>query len=138
MPRRPLLEIILDPRTIQWLLGLGGALLVVGLVIWLAAVGVFENPVVVAVALGIANAAVLVAGWATIRFTRYQTVGRAITLAGLFGDAVESLVLPCPGPDYDRRTIFGGRRWSVACSTWLRRWCCAITCSSTCLPAESP
>jgi len=50
-PRRPLLEIILDPRTIQWLLGLGGVLLVVGLVIWLAAVGVFENPVVVAVAL---------------------------------------------------------------------------------------
>ena len=51
-PRRPLLEIILDPRTIQWLLGLGGVLLVVGLVIWLAAVGVFENPVVVAVTLG--------------------------------------------------------------------------------------
>jgi hypothetical protein len=79
-PRRPLLEIILDPRTIQWLLGLGGVLLVVGLVIWLAAVGVFENPVVVAVTLGGVNLAVLASGWATIRFSRYQTVGRFITL----------------------------------------------------------
>ena len=32
--RRPLWEILLDPRSIQWLLALGGALLVVGLVIW--------------------------------------------------------------------------------------------------------
>lgn len=79
-PRRPLWEIILDPRTIQWLLGLGGALLVVGLVIWLATLGVFENPTVVAVALGVANAAVLCGGWAVIRFTRYQMAGRAITL----------------------------------------------------------
>ena len=75
-----MLEIILDPRTIQWLLGLGGVLLVLGLVIWLATLGVFKNPVVVAVALGIGNAAVLVGGWAIIRFTRYQTAGRAITL----------------------------------------------------------
>ncbi len=79
-PRPPLWEIILDPRTIQWLLGLGGALLVIGLVIWLATLGVFKNPVVVAVALGIGNAAVLGGGWATIRFSRYRTAGRAITM----------------------------------------------------------
>jgi hypothetical protein len=79
-PRQPLWEIILDPRTIQWLLGLGAVLLVLGLVIWLAALGIFENPLVVAVALGIGNAAVLGGGWAVIRFSRYQTAGRAITL----------------------------------------------------------
>ena len=78
--RKPLWEIILDPRTIQWFLGLGGVLLVLGLVIWLATLGIFKNPVVVAVALGIGNAAVLAAGWATIRFSRYQIAGRAITL----------------------------------------------------------
>jgi hypothetical protein len=78
--RRPLWEIILDPRTIQWMLGLGGFLAVLGLVIWLAAVGVFKDPIVVAVALGLGNAAVLGGGWATIRFSRYQTAGRAVTL----------------------------------------------------------
>ena len=79
-PHRPLWEILLDPRTIHWLLGLGGVLLVIGLVIWLAAVGVFKNPVIVAVSLGLGNAAALLAGWATIRFSRYQTVGRFVTL----------------------------------------------------------
>jgi hypothetical protein len=71
-PRRPIWEIILDPRTIQCL--------VLGLVIWLATLGIFENPVVVAFALGIGNAVVMGGGWAIIRFSRYQTAGRAITL----------------------------------------------------------
>jgi hypothetical protein len=79
-PRQPLWEIILDPRSIQWLLGLGSVIFVIGLVIWLATLGIFENPVVVAVALGIANAVVLGGGWAMIRLTRYRTAGRAITL----------------------------------------------------------
>ena len=67
-PRPPLWEIILDPRTIQWLLGLGGVLLVVGLVIWLATLGNLQNPLVVAVSLGIGNAVVLAGGWATSAF----------------------------------------------------------------------
>jgi hypothetical protein len=71
---------VLDPRSIQWLLALGGALLVLGLVIWLATLGVFENPAVLAVILGAANAALLGGGWATILRTRYQTAGRALTL----------------------------------------------------------
>ena len=79
-PRRPLWEIILDPRTIQWLLGLGGVLFVLGLVIWLATLGIFDHPWKVAVALGLGNAVVLAGGWAIIRFSRYQTAGRAITL----------------------------------------------------------
>ena len=79
-PRKPLLEILLDPRTIQWLLGLGGVLLVLGLIIWLATLGIFKNPIIVAVALGIGNGAVLLGGWAVIRYTRYQTAGRALTL----------------------------------------------------------
>jgi hypothetical protein len=74
------MEILLDPRSIQWLLASGGLLLVLGLVIWLAAAGLFENKVFVASLLGVANAAVLVGGWAMIRFSRYQMAGRALTL----------------------------------------------------------
>ncbi len=85
--RRPLWEIILDPHSIQWFLGLGGTIFIIGLVIWLATLGIFDNPLIVAVALGIGNAAVLGGGWAMIRFSRYQTAGRAITL-------LASLVMP--------------------------------------------
>ncbi len=79
-PRRPLLEVLLDPKSIQWLLGFGGALLVLGLVIWLATLGIFKNPHVVAAALGLGNAALLGCGWAITSRTRYQTAGRALTL----------------------------------------------------------
>ncbi len=79
-PRRPVWEILLDPRSIQWLLALGGALLVVGLVIWLATLGIFKNAKVVAVALGLGNAALLGGGWFVTTRTRYQTAGRALTL----------------------------------------------------------
>jgi hypothetical protein len=108
-PRRPLWEIVLDPRTIQWLLGLGGVMLVVGLIIWLATVGVFENPVVVAVVLGAANAAVLAAGWATIRWSRYQTAGRAITL-------LACLVMPLNLWFYHANGLItlGGNLWAAA------------------------
>jgi hypothetical protein len=79
-PRRSLWEILLDPASIQWLLGLGGALLVVGLVLWLAARGLFADPRTMAVALGAGNGALLLLGWAVLTRTRYQTAGRALTL----------------------------------------------------------
>jgi hypothetical protein len=34
-PRRHLLEMLLDPRNIQWLLGFGGVMLVAGLLLYL-------------------------------------------------------------------------------------------------------
>jgi hypothetical protein len=79
-PRRSVLELLLDPQSIQWLLGGGGALTVLGLVIWLASIGVFGNPVFVAVALGLGNAILLGGGWALLMRTRYQVAGRALTL----------------------------------------------------------
>jgi hypothetical protein len=79
-PRRNLLEVLLDPRSIQWLLAVGGALLALGLIIWLAAAGLFENKLFVAALLGAGNAGLLAAGWAVLRFTRFQTAGRALTL----------------------------------------------------------
>jgi hypothetical protein len=79
-PRRPLLEILLDPRSIQWFLAFGGGLFVLGLVLYLYTKGVFENKGVVAVCLGAANLTLLLGGWALILRTRYQLAGRALTL----------------------------------------------------------
>ncbi len=80
VPARNFLEILLDPRSIQWLLASGGAVLAIGLVVWLAAAGLFENKMFVAVLLGGANLALLAAGLAAVRFTRYQLAGRALAL----------------------------------------------------------
>jgi hypothetical protein len=79
-PRRNFLEMLLDPRSIQWLLASGAAVLVLGVVIWLAASRYFENPLFVAVLMGVGNALLLAGGWALIRLTRYQLAGRALTL----------------------------------------------------------
>lgn len=108
-PRRTVLEILLDPRTIQGLLGGGGALLVIGLVIYLATSGFFKNPVTVAVLLGAGNAAVLVGGWALIARSRYQMAGRALTL-------LACLVMPLNLWFYHANEIlmFEGNLWVAA------------------------
>jgi hypothetical protein len=79
-PRRSILEILLDPRSIQWLLASGGVLLVVGLVIWLASLGVFKNTLVVATCLGAGTLVVLGGGCAIVKLTRHQLAGRALAL----------------------------------------------------------
>ncbi len=78
-PRRNLMEILLDPRSIQALLGLGGALMVVGLVIllWL---NNFFTPQVTAIGMALTNVAVLGAGIQLIRKTRFQMAGKAVSL----------------------------------------------------------
>lgn len=79
-PHRSFLEILLDPQTIHWLLAGGGALIVLGLVIWLASLGLFDNAPFVAVGLGVGNLALLGGGWALMLQTRHDTAGRALTL----------------------------------------------------------
>jgi hypothetical protein len=78
--RRSVMEILLDPRSIQWLLASGGVLLVVGMVIWLASLGLFKNVLVVAACMGAGTLAVTAGGFAMIKFTRYQLAGRAMAL----------------------------------------------------------
>ena len=78
-PRRSILEMLLDPRSIQWLMGLGGALMVVGIVILLW-VNKYFTPPVLAMVMGGANIAFLIGGWGIIRKTRYQLVGKGLTL----------------------------------------------------------
>jgi hypothetical protein len=80
VPRRSFMEVLLDPHTIQWLLASGGVLFVLGLVIWMISMGLFENPRVVAAALGTGNAVILAGGGLLLVRTRYQLAGRALTL----------------------------------------------------------
>src|SRR5262245_20827762 len=78
-PRRSLMENLLDPRNIQYLLAFGAALMVVGVIILLW-VNDFFTPMTAAVGLGVANTALLVAGWYLLRGTRFAGAGRALTL----------------------------------------------------------
>jgi len=115
-PRR-FLEIMLDPRTLQGLMLVGGGLLVLGLVVWLWSIGVFENRLVVAGCLGAGNVALLVTGVAGYRFTRYQTAAKGITLLGC-------LVMPLNLWFYDAQGLVtldqGGHLWIPALV------CCAV------------
>ena len=122
-PRRNIMEILLDPRSIQWLLGLGSALIVVGLVILLW-INEFFTPPVMAVVMGAVNIAVLVGGWGLIRMTRYQTVGKALTL-------LACLVMPLNLWYYSTNSLvtLDGHLWIAAvvicvlyaASAWLLR-----------------
>ena len=117
VPKRHILEILLDPRSIQYLMMFGGSLLVLGLVIWLWAVGVFANKLVIATAMGGANIGVLAVGWAVLSFSRYQTAGRGITL-------LACLIMPLNLWFYDAQGLItlreGGHLWIPALV------CCAL------------
>ena len=115
--RRGLIEMLVDPRTIQGLMMCGGGLLVLGLVVWLWSIGIFENPKLVAVCLGIGNLGLLGAGVGLVRGTKNQTAGMAITL-------LSCLVLPLNLWFYDAQGLItlsqGGNLWVPALV------CCAI------------
>jgi hypothetical protein len=80
VPRRSFLEVMLDPHSIRWMLAAGGALIVLGGVIWLASLGILDNPLFIAIILGTGNAALLGGGYALILYTRHDNAGRALTL----------------------------------------------------------
>lgn len=110
-PARSLVDRLLDPRSLQALMACGGGLLVLGLVVWLWSVGVFENRLVVAGLLGGANLAALAGGVALVLRSRYQTAGRGVTL-------LASLVLPLNLWFYNAQGLItlkdGGHLWIPA------------------------
>ena len=79
---RMMFEALLDPRSIQWMLMLGGGLLVLGAIIWLVSKKVFDDPKVLALALGIGSLAILGGGWWLELKTRFRTAGQALTFLG--------------------------------------------------------
>src|SRR6185503_5721339 len=70
---------LLDPRSIQWMLMIGGGLCVLGLIVWLVSLGVFEDPRVLALVLGAGTLAILGAGWFVALRTRFRVAGQALT-----------------------------------------------------------
>lgn len=111
LPKLSLVERMLDPKSLHALMMSGGGLLVIGLVIWLWSIGVFENSLVVAVCLGTANFAMIGGGAALARFTRYLTAGRSIALLGC-------LIMPLNLWFYDAQGLItlahGGHLWIPA------------------------
>ena len=60
---RRMFEAMLDPQSIQWMLIVGGVLAVLGLIIWVVSLGIFENRAIVAFALGVGTLMILGVGW---------------------------------------------------------------------------
>lgn len=115
--RRNWIEVLVDPQTLQGLMLCGGGLLVLGLVVWLWSIGVFENKLVVATCLGAGNFALLAVGVSGARFSRYQTASKAITM-------LACLVMPLNLWFYDAQGLItldqGGHLWVPALV------CCAL------------
>jgi len=79
---RRMFEALLDPRSIQWMLMIGGGLCVLGLIVWLVSVGLFDNKKVLAVGLGVGTLAILALGWYVTLRTRFNIAGQALTFLG--------------------------------------------------------
>ena len=106
-----LLQSLLDPQSLRVMMTTGGGMLVAGLVIWLWAVGVFEDPLVAACGLGVANLTLMAVGAGVVRYTRHATAGTAITL-------LACLVMPLNLWFYDAQGLItlrnGGHLWVPA------------------------
>lgn len=76
---RLMFEALLDPRSIQWMLTLGGGLLVLGVVIWLVSLGIFKDPTVLAIAMGAGTAVLMGGGWWLTLKSRFHMAGQALT-----------------------------------------------------------
>lgn len=115
--RRSFIEQLLSPQTLQWMMACGSGLLMLGLVIWLWSVGIFENPVVVAVSAGAATLSLLAGGMSMILKTRHQLAGRWLTMLG-------AVALPLNLWLYDAQGLItlaeGGHLWIPAAI------CCVI------------
>ncbi len=106
-----LIEQILSPQSLQWMMLSGGGMLVIGFVVWLWSVGVFENPLMICGLVGAVTTSLLGSGVAMVRFSRYQLAGRGITLLG-------SIALPLNLWLYDAQGLVtladGGHLWIPA------------------------
>lgn len=118
-----ILEAILDPKSLQYLMMLGSALLVLGLVIWLATQGFFDDPHVMAVCGAVVNLAVLGGGAYLLRYTRFEMAGRGMTL-------LACLVMPLHLWFYDAQGLIvlneGGHLWIPALVIAVLYAVCAI------------
>ncbi|MEO0531551.1 MAG: hypothetical protein AAF266_13400, partial [Planctomycetota bacterium] len=106
-----LFELLLDPRGLQTLMLAGGGLLALGLVLWLAVIGVFDEPIYGASGLGVANLSLLGTGVWLAAETRYRLAGRATAM-------LACLLMPLNLWFYDAQGLVtladGGHLWVAA------------------------
>jgi hypothetical protein len=76
---KKMFEALLDPRSIQWMLMLGGGLLVLGLVVLLINWLDIEAPYIIAASMGAGTLAIMAGGWYFALKTKYKIAGRALT-----------------------------------------------------------
>jgi len=115
--RGSIVEQLLSPQTLQRMMACSGGLLVLGFVGWLWSIGLFKEPLVAAVAIGVANLTVLGIGMSLVKFSRYQLAGGGLTL-------LASLAMPLNLWFYDAQGLVtlanGGHLWMPAAV------CCGI------------
>lgn len=110
-PSPSFVQKLLDPQSLQILMGAGGGLVALGVVLWLAVIGVFDNPVYAAVGLAAANFALLAGGVQLALNTRHKLAGRATAM-------LACLLLPLNLWFYDAQGLItldqGGNLWAPA------------------------
>ena len=76
---RRMMAAMLDPRSIQWMLSLGGGLMVIGIIVWLTSLGIFEEPRILAAFLISGSFGMLALGCFVVMQTKYKIAGQALT-----------------------------------------------------------
>jgi hypothetical protein len=106
-----LFQRLLSPQSLNWMMGSGAGLLVIGFIVWLWSAGVFANPLVGAVCLGAGNLVLLAAGIWLYKNTNFKLAGNGLTL-------LASLLLPLNLWFYDAQGLIelaeGGPLWIPA------------------------
>ncbi len=110
-PKPSLLERMLDPAALHSMMACGAGVLTMGVIVWLWTVGLFDNPLVAAVALGAGNLALIGVGIGLILRTRFRLAGQGLTILGC-------LLLPLNLWFYDAQSLItisnGGHLWVPA------------------------
>ena len=81
---KEMMSAMLDPRSIHWMLMLGGGLMVLGIIIWFTSIGVFSDPHILGVVLTIGSLVIHLVGCLIILKTNYKLAGQALTFLSCF------------------------------------------------------
>jgi len=121
-----LLRMLLNPKTIERLLIFGGSLSVLGLIAWLISLGVFDDPRILAVALGVGTLALLSGGWGVSLRTQHRLAGQALTF-------LACVVAPLNLWFYDAQGLL-----TVDGHLWVGALICSLLYTVDCLEASRP
>ena len=111
LPKTNLFELMLSPKSLQVMMSVGGGVLAIGCAVWLWSLGVFDNPLVAALALAGVNLGVLCLGVWLVANSRFGLAGRGLAF-------LSSLLMPLHLWFYDAQGLMvlneGGHLWFPA------------------------